>query len=367
MLSQLGLHRRASVFVLALVIVLAGSCREKDPPPRRNGDLAPQGMPSGLPKSVRAPSGGGDGVSMPADAQWTICCQAIGGPAHVEMANNLKARLAAAAPIKDWYVIHEEAQSVLYYGFYRSLGASDPKEAERVQRDQRQIQSMVDSSGDRLFPHCYVVQVTTPDPAAPAEWNLANADGFWSLQIAAYKDSPKRKQYAVDAVREARQQGIPAYFYHGDNTSMVFVGAWPRGAVKEQDESTGNAPDPSQPLLVLPEPLPAGAPTELRDREGNRVRTLAPRLEPLDPSMIEAMQKYPNNVVNGMVNVSRVKDPIGGSVQELPDPSFLVAIPRKQPSLLNSAAAPPPEAPVTFEPPPAAVQHGGKLRSITDQ
>ena len=66
----------------------------------------------------------------------------------------------------------------------------------------RTIQSMADQSGNPLFPHSFFVEVTTPDPQAPAEWNLANANGYWSLQIAAYKDSPKRKQYAVEAVRE---------------------------------------------------------------------------------------------------------------------------------------------------------------------
>ena len=64
-----------------------------------------------------------------------------------------------------------------------------------------------------------IVPIDSPDPVAPPEWNLANAKGYWSLQIAAYKDSPKRKEAAVEAVREARKNGVEAYYYHGETTS----------------------------------------------------------------------------------------------------------------------------------------------------
>ena len=352
--------------VAALLLVVACSCKENDDSQKRHkDDLKPVGMPDLTPKAVQATPADPNAVNPPADAQWTIYCQAIAGLNHVELANNLKTQLLKITPMKDWYVIHEDAQSVLYYGFYRAIDATDPKESQRAQTDHRQIQSMTDQSGERLFGHSYFVEITTPDPTAPAEWNLANAGGYWSLQIAAYKDSPKRKQFAVDAVREARAQGLPAYFYHGENTSMVFIGAWPRSAVKEQDESSATSPDPSQPLLVLSQPLPSGAPTEVRDREGNLVHAVAPHLEPLDPSLIEAMQKYPNNVVNGEVHTSRVKDPVSGQEQQIPDPSFLVEIPRKQPSLLDSS--PKIDEPQVTAPTQQPAPIGGKLRSLQDQ
>src|SRR5207237_4117084 len=135
---------------------------------------------------------------------------------------------------------------------------SDARESARAHSDQKLIQSMATQSGEVLFPHCYFVEVNAPDPVAPAEWNLANANGYWSLQIAAYKDSPRRKEFAVDAVREARKQGIPAYFYHGPTASSVCVGAWPRSAVKEQDESNARASDPEQTVMVFSQPLPSG-------------------------------------------------------------------------------------------------------------
>ena len=361
--------------LVVVVFTVAGwSCGENQQPKRDAPDsLEPVSMPRSHPKSVMAPANkSAPNQASPAasnDAQWTIYCQAIGGPTHVELANALKTQLVSSTPLKDWYVIHEDSQSVLYYGFYRSIDSSDAKDSIRAHSDQKQIQSMATQNGEALFPHCYFVEVTTPDPAAPSEWNLANANGYWSLQIAAYKDSPRRKEFAVDAVREARKQGIPAYFYHGETTSSVCIGAWPRSAVKEQDESTANAPDPSQPLLVLSQPLPAGAPTEVMDKEGNRVRALAPRLEPLDPSLIDAMQKYPNHVVNGVINTSRVKDSATGEMKEVQDPSFLVLIPQKQPTLLSNESQITPANPTAgaapiVQPPPQPA--GGKLRSLQD-
>jgi hypothetical protein len=373
-------HRGALVFFLALSIaILTTSCGENNPPKRENPErLAPQSMPDAEPKSVSAPRNMQPGtVVPPGDAQYTISCHAMSGPNHVEIANALKANLIKQTPLKDWYVIHEETQSVIYHGFYKSIDRSNPREQQRAQGDLKMIQGLTNAAGDRIFAHSYIVEVTTPDPQAPPEWNLANANGYWSLQIAAYKDSPKRKQFAVDAVREARKEGIPAYYLHGETTSMVFVGAWPRSAVKEQDESTANAADPTQPLLVLNQPLPSGGPTEFRDVEGNRVRALAPRLEPLDPSLIEALQRYPNNVVNGELIVNKVKDPLSGQIQEVADPSFLVVIPQKQTSLLSgpvpAAGTTPFEDTITapsMQPPPATpqqpAQQGGRLRSLND-
>lgn len=367
----------------ALLLASMVSCGENNNTSNKHrGDeqLAPQSMPDLQPKGVMkttpAPTGGQNEVLPPPDAQWTIYCQAIGGPSHVEIANNLKIQLLKTSPMKNWYVIHEDNQSVLYYGFYRAIDTSDPKEAERAHADQHEIQGMADNNGDRLFPHCFFVEVTTPDPPAPAEWNLANADGYWSLQIAAYKDSPKRKQFAVDAVKEARAQGIPAYYYHGENTSMVFIGAWPKSAVKQQDvASQNNNPDPTQPLLVLSQPLPID---DVREKAtGEEVRTIAPKLQPIDPSLIDAMQKYPNNVVNGMLNISKVTDPVTHEVKEIPDPSFLVVIPHKQTNLLESGALAAPSEPQVTAPPevlspnqPAAPQQpaqmGGRLRSLSD-
>ncbi|MEO6435240.1 MAG: hypothetical protein ABIP55_05710, partial [Tepidisphaeraceae bacterium] len=81
----------------------------------------------------------------PRDARWTLYCQAIGGLAHIEQANAAKVELVKLTGWKDWYVIHQEGQSIIYFGFYRSVDdVRDKKETERAQRDRRQIAALAD-------------------------------------------------------------------------------------------------------------------------------------------------------------------------------------------------------------------------------
>ena len=301
----------------------------------------------------------------PADAQWTIYCQAIAGPDHVQRANMIKAELLRATGLKDWYVIHSDTESVIYYGFYRSISdPKDKKESERAQAELAKMTQLADQHGNRIFAQCLFVQVTAPDPNAPPEWDLRNANGFWSLEIAVYKDSPERKQAAVDAVREARKQGIEAYYYHGPTASSVCIGAWPREAVAEQDQAVGEAAnDAEQDILVLPQPLDIRGGVEVRNREGKRVRALAPRIEPVDASLLAMIARYPTHAVNGNVMITRGKDP-AGTITEVPDPSLLVKIPHDAPSILRpgTAAAPPPSL---LQPTsPSQVPGAGKLRSV---
>lgn len=259
----------------------------------------------------------------PKDARYTIWCTSIMTPDHVIRAKQLKETLAASTKMNDWYVIHGERDSTLYYGFYPDL-------TERAKSDREKIDAMRDTAGGRPFKHCMIVAVETPDPDAPPGWNLENANGYWSLQIAVFTDTPDRKQRAVEAVREARKQGIEAYYYHGPTSSSVCVGAWPQEAVKRQESSDARAPDPNKKLLVLPTELSAFV-----DRAPDDVQAVAPKFEPLDPAMIEAMQRFPNHAVNGYDTPHPVRDPKTGKITEIYDPSYIVLIPEKKPSMLD--------------------------------
>ena len=324
------------------------------------------------PAAGALPSAGAGG------AQWTLFCQAVAGPAHVEQAKAIKDQLiAATAPkgLKDWHVIHQESESVVYYGFYRTISESDSKdkkEGQRAQRDRKDISGMQDQQGNRIFDHVFFVELPAPDPVAPPEWNLLNAEGLFSLQIAAYKDSPQRKEAAVEAVRQARAEGIQAYYYHGETTSSVCIGAWPRSAVREQEEAAAqtseNAQD--QDILVLPTPLPNQEKIDVRNQKGQRVKTYAPRFEALDPTLIAAMEKYPTHAVNGLTYVSKVTDPATKQIKEVPDPSYVVEIPKPKANLL---LAQPAAAPALLAPPTAGGAQsakgsggGGRLKSLGD-
>jgi hypothetical protein len=301
----------------------------------------------------------------PADAQYTLCCAALEGPGHVEQANTAKEQLVKLCGLKDFYVVHQEGQSVIYFGFYKTL--SD----KSAVRDRKMLEAMTDTpgkdGGNRLFNHVFLVPVSEPDPAAPAEWNLANSKGYWSWQIAAYKDSPHRKQAAVDAVRDARARGIDAYFYHGETTSSVCIGSWPKEAVMgEDDEAAGVATDPGQDVIVHSAPIPENQKVSFHNREGDRVRDITPTYKAVDASLISTMGQYPVHSVNGETVVTKAN----GKVME--DPAFLVKIKQPEATILRAANQPPELlAPQTVTPAAGTIGAAqpaapgpGKLRSI---
>jgi len=275
---------------------------------------------------------------------------------------------ATLSSMKDWYVIHSEGESILYYGYYRSTNdPKDKKESDRAKADHAAIDKIVDAAGEKLFSHSFFVEVNSPDPSAPPEWDLRKAPGFWSVEIAVYKDSPQRKQAAVDSVRDARKQGVEAYYYHGPTASSVCIGSWPKDAVREEvvrddpgDPGRIVAPDSKHDVVVLPQPLDPGM--QIRNRDGEQVRELTPRTEIVDPSLLATMAKYPNHAVNGDVFVDRVPDPTTpGKTIEVPKQSVLVPIPHETASLLRQDAPPPTMvAPTT----PSATPGAGKLKSI---
>jgi hypothetical protein len=265
-------------------------------------------LPMTIAPTVKAAARQSDAPPPPKDAEWTLFCRSFSGPGHVEDAKNAKNQLLRLTPLKEWYLVHGDSETALYYGYYRSINnPKDPAESKRSQSDKRSIDVLQDATGDKLFPNSLFVELASPDPEAPAEWDLAlvckgrSFDDperpFWSLQVGAYKDHPDRKKAAVEAVRAARAMGEEAYFFHGDTVSSVCIGAWPRDITAE-GEATATTSDPTQPILVLDGDLP-NVKGELRDRQGKRVRTFSTRLEVTDPKVRTKMQQYPYHLTNG--------------------------------------------------------------------
>ena len=112
--------------------------------------------------------------------------------------------------LHDWYLVHNEDESILCYGYYGEM--TDAK----AKADKKKIEGLLGVNGEPLFSGLVFQPVGSPDPDSPPEWNLANvpASKYWSLQVAAFRGFPERKKYAVEAVREARAQGVEAYYFH---------------------------------------------------------------------------------------------------------------------------------------------------------
>ena len=261
------------------------------------------------------------------DSRFTLLCSIFTGPGHYKRAEEMKAKLAAASNLAGFYLVRGDGQTTIYHGFYREFeAANNPAAAAIAQADKRAIESALDPAGMTIVRNAIFVPMESPDPVAPPEWDLRNAKGFYSLQIAAYKDHPDRKQAAVDSVRDMRKAGIDAYFFHGPTTSSVCVGAWPKEAVVQQNVEEVRAAS-GNPLVVLPPGMSAPSQPVL-DSRGRKTEVVAPKLQVLDPTLRAAMKQYPEHALNGMVSTRLIKDPKTGASTTVADPSYLIEVPR---------------------------------------
>lgn len=319
--------------------------------------------------------------SIPKDARYTIYCATFAGPDHAQKARNARQQmLATSEKLRDWYIVLGNGQSTLYYGYYSEVREEiDRKEGLRAQNDRRAVASLRAPNGELLFPSALLVSLDSADPAAPPEWNLENARGYYTLQIAVYKDHPQRKEFAVAAVREARAAGHQAYFYHGPTASSVCIGVFPKDAVRTMEEVKLDNPN-EVPMILPPGVNPPRETSTLPD--GKTVRFISPKFEVLDPALMELMKKFPTHSVNG-VEARVVKDK-QGRTQQIVEPSRIVKVPRPStdavagsPAASDGAAVagpipPPVPAPAGADPASSKLrvrpekQQGGKLRSLDD-
>lgn len=352
----------ASAALLGLVL-LGLACSADKPPPDQQPRTAIGDKPSVAGSVSARPT-----IPMPippAGAQWTVYCATYSGAGHVLRAQQMREMLLQNSGLRDWYIVVADDHSTLYYGFYKAIEEEvDRREAARAKADHRKIQGLLDLATRRpLFRGSFLVSLETDNPPAPPEWDLRNAKGYWSLEIAAYKDSPERKQYAVDAVKEFRARGIEAYYYHGPVISSVCIGAWAEDAVKRQEAGSARTIDPTQTILVTDGSLPV--PPDLRDARGNPIKVMQPVIEVLDPTMKKAMEDYPRHAVNGFEQKRRIRN-ARNEIVERYDPSFLVLIPQdeKAAGAGRAVEVEPPFPASVVNPQPTPPQGEGRLRTL---
>lgn len=335
-----AMKRTATVW-LAL---FATSCANQPATPESAvGTAPPAPGPSITSRGGKSPGGASaSSPAAPAGARYTIYCLSVPGTGHVTRSTQLREQLVRRTGMRDWYVVHGQDESTLYYGYYRAIERDvDAKEAARARADREKIDGMIDGSGGRPFGNAVLVELATADPEAPPQWDLRRAPpgGYWSLQIAAYEGHPDRKKYAVDAVKEFRANGVPAFYYHGPTTSSVCIGTWPKQAVRGELEPAYNDPnvdrpmdqilaqDPGADLIVAGPGLPP-VNKDVRTRKG-RLRAVSTKLEAVDPTLLGTMKAYPHHYVNGVVEGMRTAQGVQGK------PSLLVPVPRQADTLLG--------------------------------
>lgn len=252
----------------------------------------------------------GQGVSLfPPRAQeqetWSIRCIGLTGPRRFQLAEQYADALRKVQGLRSELVqvVNTEEESVVYYGRYqREPGEGDKPATYRPDQtdDLVRIRSLQSPDGQvRPFLLATLEPLATYETGNP-EWDLNNADGYWSLQVAVFYNTGEfhaRRTAAEQYCRELRNQGVEAYFHHGSANSVVCVGLFPREAVQEVQRE--------DPLLGV----------------------VRPTIEYVDERLRELQQKFPHNLQNGHEFYSIERDPRTGERRRIPQPSFLVRTP----------------------------------------
>ena len=305
--------------------------------------VAPTPAANGRPAAAVTPAS----PTIPAGAKFTIFCDAYTGPDHVAQANAMKALLLKNSRVRDWYVVHSDAQSTLYEGYYKEFDAALPgldaaskADAQRARRDKALVEAIPNPRApeQKLFPRALFQPLDASDPDAPPEWNLVNAPGYWSVQVAAFTGFD-RKAKTVEAVRQARAMTPPveAYYYHGgpnDSVSIVCVGKWPIEAIKKQGQSVAKTSGGSNQTIVVDATGEDMTPAQLAQMTGGKqdVQVYQTRVEILDPTLKQALADYPEHAVDGMTEMVQSQD-ANGKIEMVPRGAMIVPIPHGPPAL----------------------------------
>lgn len=132
-------------------------------------------------------------------------------------------------------------------------------------------------------------------------WDLANLrDGYWSLHVAVFYNTEgmtQRRQAAEEYCKLLRDQGVEAYFHHGDVNSSVCVGVFPYSAVVTE---------------------------QVTDPGTQRVRVESVIK---DPRLIDLQRRFPDSLENGHRMLRLKRDASGAVVGREANPSFIVKLP----------------------------------------
>ncbi|MFH1418133.1 MAG: hypothetical protein ABII12_07620 [Planctomycetota bacterium] len=186
---------------------------------------------------------------------WTVECNEYRGPARRDMADNMATaikRVQGIAPSAVW-VDHDKERSRVFYGKYelKYVHTKVDREAhakgdvviemnETIKRDLKFIRSL--AIGDQ-YPFFSARAIPEPlKDIGPAEWNLLDAKGFYTLNVGVTYNTPtlhNHKQAAVEWVKALRDDGYEAYYYYSPDgvRTSICVGTFGEDALIEWHET----------------------------------------------------------------------------------------------------------------------------------
>lgn len=188
---------------------------------------------------------GGGGFAGGSGEAWTIECLALMGERHRLNADQIAQVLRDTQGINksEVRVSSERGVSRVYYGTYvREIDRLRDERAMPTQlaADLGMIRQLTDDRGRLVFTAARMV----PKPLAdigPDDWNLANANGVYTLQVGVFFSTekvPNYKSAAVSFAKELRSRGYDAYYFHTLSQSVVTVGVFGEEAIARRKDGT---------------------------------------------------------------------------------------------------------------------------------
>ncbi len=247
--------------------------------------------------------GGGGKATSDTEGAYTILLFTHEGADHIVDAKAHEERITKASGWDGLFVVDKEKTSSLYWGKYKNRKAA-------MKNLKKAKEFVSPTTGVKIYQRAMVVPLPGKDEGPP-EWNLKNAPAGmkWSVKVGVYYDMPDRNYYgrkgeAVEVCRQLRERGEEGYYFHGPVRSGVFIGAFPpSSAYMRQVQSVQKK---------------SGDESYKEDFIVN------------DPRIRRILKDYPDLVVCGAGETTKVYDPKTQQVKVFTQPSGVVIIPGRE-------------------------------------
>ncbi|HSW44625.1 MAG TPA: hypothetical protein VLM89_03535 [Phycisphaerae bacterium] len=177
-------------------------------------------------------SGGLLDLGQSGSEKWTIRCLHAEGPEHQLQAGLLADHLRKVRELRADRIrlVSTSNDSTIYYGQYVKVPSPETGRLifpPEYLRDLAVIQRTT-YNGQQYFRYAKPELLETGSVTAGIEqWDVANAKGRYTLQIAVFYNTPtftERKEASEQYCKLLRQDGFVAYYRHEPARSFVFVG-----------------------------------------------------------------------------------------------------------------------------------------------
>lgn len=248
--------------------------------------------------------------------EWTIECGHYEGADRRLVADRM-ARVLRKVPELDAdrvQVKHGPMKSRIFYGVYRLkyVEAQSDRESglegdvtirlsEAIKRDLKLIKQL---AWGEQHPFLTASAIRKPNPdVGPSEWDLRNATGVYTLNVGVTYNTPTMKNYkqaAIEWVRDLRNRGYEAYYYHAPDKpkTSICVGSFGEDTVQIEKWVDQN----------------------------NKVRVR--KIISPDVELLRSKEEFRFNLENGAKIFRSSRDPKTGAMARMPNKSFLVKIPK---------------------------------------